>query len=86
MDFKEYMKRSFVEHLEHVQEYNVTDHEFYEAMSSFIYKMAGEEAMLNAQEIFGYADHLMNKLVQDSDLHREAIEMKVGETITIKVE
>lgn len=96
MDFKDYMKRSFLEHIEHLNEYNVTEKEFFEVMRGFITNVAITEADYAHSEVMGYADYLMNKLhdyagIQkakikptDAEAIDKGIEMKVGESLTVK--
>lgn len=96
MDFKDYMKRSFLEHIEHLNEYNVTEKEFFEVMRGFITNVAITEADYAHSEIMGYADYLMNKLhdyagiqktkIKPADAEKidKGIEMKVGESLTVK--
>ncbi|HCI2908162.1 TPA: hypothetical protein NOU44_000237 [Salmonella enterica subsp. enterica serovar Infantis] len=96
MDFKDYMKRSFLEHIEHLNEYNVTEKEFFEVMRGFITSVAIAEADYAHSEVMGYADYLMNKLhdyagIQkakvkpaDAEAIDKGIELKVGESLTVK--
>ncbi|MCU7121052.1 hypothetical protein J3T26_09875 [Salmonella enterica] len=85
-DYKEYMKRSFLEHIEHLNEYNLDEPEYFYMVESYITRLAAQEAYSKTKEIMGYADLLMGGLYNYADEHKKGIEMKVGESLTIKVE
>ncbi|EAV6171730.1 hypothetical protein E9863_10780 [Salmonella enterica] len=88
MEFKEYMKRSFLEYIEHLNEYNLDEPEYFYMIESYITRLAAQEAYSQAKEVMNYADYLINKLHEYVDIQKEdkGIEMKVGESLTIKVE
>ncbi|ECA6118448.1 hypothetical protein EM825_00060 [Salmonella enterica subsp. enterica serovar Redlands] len=70
MEFKEYMKRSFLEHIEHIAEYNLENEEFFHLMQSYIDRLATQEMYAKDREIMGYADYLMNKLHDYADIQK----------------
>ncbi|ECI7593673.1 hypothetical protein E0663_17240 [Salmonella enterica subsp. enterica] len=84
-DYKEYMKRSFLEYIEHLNEYNLDEPEFYENVHHYIKDLAIKEGYLNKKyhETFAYADYLINKLHEYVDIQKED-KMKDSESLTIK--
>ncbi|ECC5261041.1 hypothetical protein ABNR98_000154 [Salmonella enterica] len=84
-DYKEYMKRSFLEYIEHLNEYNLDEPEFFENVQHFIKDLAIKEGYLNKKyrETFAYADYLINKLSEYVDIQKED-KMKDSDSLTIK--
>lgn len=85
MEFKEYMKRSFLEHIEHLNEYNLDEPEYFYMVESYITRLAAQEAYSKAKEVMNYADYLINKLHEYVDIQKDAISMKIGDELTVEV-
>ncbi|EBU8552187.1 hypothetical protein DLC15_06360 [Salmonella enterica subsp. enterica serovar Telelkebir] len=82
-DYKEYMKRSFLEHIEHLNEYNLDEPEYFYMVESYITRLAAQEAYSKTKEVMNYADYLINKLHEYVDIQKED-KMKDSESLTIK--
>lgn len=83
-DYKEYMKRSFLEHIEHLNEYNLDEPEYFYMVESYITRLAAQEAYSKAKEVMNYADYLINKLHEYVDIQEED-KMKDSESLIVKV-